>query len=228
MSCTAQTAESNSSTRLLGDIVQPPHRRVFTPTPSLQHLTLYGVTGTFLDRHALDECFPEAQLESFTYALVHRLGFELRNHHLESLANPAHGHGLRRLVLLGCSRLSSTTITRCLESLPMLEYFALHLATVDELRSNFVLALPTRLSVFKLQVINVWYAIALVSEERLLCDAIERVVLLRETPLCQVCLCFRTQLMAEGGRQERWTHIARERRFELEVGPWESQMLEEI
>ncbi|KAI0361206.1 hypothetical protein OH77DRAFT_1443378 [Trametes cingulata] len=213
--------------RLSGEIVAPPGERNPMPVPALRHLTLHGITGNFFDRHTVDECFPGARLQSFAYALGHRLGFELRNHHLDSLA-AVYGNSLRELVLLGCSRLSSTNISRCLESLPVLEYFALHLVTVDELRSNFVLSLPPKLTVFKLQVINAWYAIALKEEERGLCDAIETAVLLREPRYRHVCVCFRTQLMTEDGRRDRWENIARDRGVNLEIGPWESRMMDEI
>ncbi|KAI0639781.1 hypothetical protein C8Q77DRAFT_86036 [Trametes polyzona] len=215
------------SLRLSGEILTPPEQREPLPVPALRDLVLHSVQGNFFDRHTVDECFPGARLESFAYALGHRLGFELRNHHLESLV-AGHGSRLRRLVLLGCSRLSSTVLSQCLEGLPVLEFFALSLITVDELRSNFVLALPPRLAVFKLQVINAWYAIALKDEERGLCDAIESAVLLREKPYKQVCLFFRTQMMTEDGRQERWSQIARERRVQLTIGPWEAPMMDEL
>ncbi|KAH9898025.1 hypothetical protein C8Q73DRAFT_640856 [Cubamyces lactineus] len=215
--------------RLSGDIVPPPSQAspvgTFAAVPALRHLVLHGITGNFFDRHTLDECFPSARLESFSYALGHRLGFEIRNHHLESLAT-AYGSSLRKLVLLGCSRLSTTTITYCLQNLPALEYFALNLVTVDELRSNFVLSLPPRLAVFKLQVINAWYAIPLKEEERGLCDAIESMVLLRDAPLHRVGVCFRSPLMVEGGRQDRWARIARDRGIRLTVGPWEGDMVD--
>ncbi|KAI0673513.1 hypothetical protein C8Q78DRAFT_629755 [Trametes maxima] len=211
--------------RLSGEIVAPPGDR--RPMPALRRVILHGITGNFFDRHTVEECFPGARLESFEYALGHRLGFELRNQHLQSLV-AVHGSRLRKLVLLGCSRLSSTTVTECLKSLPALEHFALHMVTVDELRSNFVLSLPPRLSVFKLQVINAWYAIALKEEERGFCDAIESAVLLRETPFNRVCICFRTQLMSEGGRRERWARIAHDRHVWLEIGPWEDRAADEL
>ncbi|PIL31590.1 hypothetical protein GSI_06292 [Ganoderma sinense ZZ0214-1] len=152
--------------------------------PRLRHVVLHGVTGNYFDRHTIDQCFPDAHLESFVYALGHRLGFEIRNHHLQSLA-AVYGNSLRKLVLLGSSRLSSTTITQALECLPALEYFALHLVTVDELRSNFVNVLPPSLTIFKLQVLNAWYAVPLKSEERALCHSIEELVLLRDVPFHQ-------------------------------------------
>ncbi|KAI9060178.1 hypothetical protein FKP32DRAFT_1679139 [Trametes sanguinea] len=165
--------------RLSGELVAPPGKPAFAPVPALRHLTLHTITGTFFDRHALDE-------------------------------------------------LSSGVITRCLKSLPRLEHFALHLVTVDELRSNFVLALPPSLSVFKLQVVNAWYAIPLRDEERGLCDAIEKVVLLRDRPFEHVCVCFREQLLTEDGRRERWLRIAEERGLKLNIGPWGSQMADEV
>ncbi|KAI0778562.1 hypothetical protein BD413DRAFT_489976 [Trametes elegans] len=213
--------------RLTGELVAPPERPAPQPTPALRALTLHGITGSYLDRHTVDECFPGARLESFAYALGHRLGFEIRNHHLESLA-ALHGSRLRKLILLGCSRLSSTVLSRCLEDLLVLEYFALNLITVDELKSNFVLALPPKLAVFKLQVINAWYASALRKEEDGLCNAIEKAVLLRTPTFSHVCICFRTQMLDDDGRRQRWPQIAMDRRFKLEIGPWESDMMDEM
>ncbi|KAH9849723.1 hypothetical protein C2E23DRAFT_783612 [Lenzites betulinus] len=216
------------SLRLSGEIIAPPIAGgTRASAPELRALTLHGVTGSFFDRHTVEECFPDARLTAFAFALAHRLGFELRNYHLESLA-AAHGAHLRRLVLLGCSRLSSAVLSRCLEGMSALEYFALNLLTVDELRNNFVRALPPRLAVFKLQVINAWYAVPLLEEERGLCDAIESEVLLRERPYEQVCVCFRTSLMTQDGREDRWKRIAKDRRVRLEIGPWESRLMDEL
>lgn len=215
------------SLRFSGEIFVSSVAREATRMPRLRHVVLHGTKGNFFDRHTIDECFPGAHLESFIYVLGHRLGFEIRNHHLKSLAT-AHGRGLRKLVLLGCSRLSSSAITQALESLLALEYFALHLVTVDELRSNFVNALPPSLTIFKLQVINAWYAVPLKDEEQALCDSIEAVVLRRDVPFHQVSTCFRAQVMTESGREERWARIAEERRIDLRIGPWESSMIENI
>ena len=215
------------SLRFSGEILATGETRDAARMPRLRHVVLHGVTGNYFDRHTVDECFHGAHLESFVYALGHRLGFEIRNHHLESLA-AAYGPWLRKLVLLGCSRLSSTTITQALESLPALEYLALHLVTVDELRSNFVNALPPSLTVFKLQILNAWYAVPLKNEERALCDSIEAMVLLRDIPFHQVCVCFRAQIIMEGGREQRWTRIAEDRRIDLRIDPWENRMIEDM
>ena len=213
--------------RFSGEILAAAEAREAVRMPRLRHVVLHGITGNYFDRHTIDQCFPGAHLESFVYALGHRLGFEIRNHHLSSLA-AACGSSLRKLVLLGCSRLSSTTITQALESLPVLQYFALHLVTVDELRSNFVNALPPSLTVFKLQVLNAWYAVPLKNEERALCHSIEELVLLRDVPFHQVCLCFRAQIIMEGGREQRWARIAEDRRIDLKLDPWENNMIEDI
>ncbi|RPD64950.1 hypothetical protein L227DRAFT_650090 [Lentinus tigrinus ALCF2SS1-6] len=195
--------------------------------PRLRHVILHSITGNHFDRHTVDDCFPGAQLESFTYALGHRLGFEIRNHHIESLAS-GHGQSLRKLVLLGCSRLSSTTITQALENMPYLEYFALHLVTVDELRSNFIRSLPMSLAVLKLQVMNAWYAVALTAEERSLCEAIESNILLRDPPLQHICASFRASLMMDNGRHDRWELIAASRGVRLDLGPWEHEMVQDV
>ncbi|KAI0756625.1 hypothetical protein C8Q80DRAFT_1264661 [Daedaleopsis nitida] len=195
--------------------------------PALRHVVLQGVTGNYFDRQTIDECFPDAHIESFSYALGHRLGFEIRNQHLESLV-ASHGLRLRKLVLLGCNRLSSTVITQSLENLPVLQFFALHMVTVDDLRSNFVRALPPSLTAFKLQVINAWYASPLLAQERDLCEAFEGEILQRDTPLASVYVCFRDKLLVEGGRKDRWKQIAEDRRFRLHIGPWEDQMMEDM
>lgn len=195
--------------------------------PALRHVVLHGVTGNYFDRRTIDETLPGAQLESFVYAHGHRLGFEIRNSHFESLA-ARHGATLRKLVLLGCSRISTMMITQCLENMPVLEYFALHLVTVDDLRSNIVHAFPQSLDVLKLQVVNAWYAVPLMAEERGLCEAIENEVLNRDRRFDTVCVGFRKQLLAEDGRQDRWKQIAVERQFRLHIGAWEHRMVEEI
>jgi len=198
-----------------------------TLTPALRHVTLNAITGNYFDQHPVDECFRGSHLESFSYGLGHRLGFELRDRHLESLISLSGGQ-LRKLILLGCSRLSSKAIADCLDGLPLLEYFALSLITVHELRTNFVLSLSSSVSVVKLQVINAWYAIPLLDEERSLCDALENTVLARTTPPRQICVNFRDQLMVEEGRRQRWGELADNRHFELTVGRWENADTEEF
>ncbi|KAG2061923.1 hypothetical protein BDR06DRAFT_869617 [Suillus hirtellus] len=214
-----QTIPSNHirSLRLSGDC-----RFEKTPFPALRHLTIRGVTSNAFDQIRFDTSFPNCQLDSFIHAQGHRLGFEIRNVHLESLlAGP--GSCLRKLVLLGSSRLSSATIASCLRSLPTLEYFALSLVTVNELRENFILALGPSLQVLKLQITHAWYALPLFEEERVICDTIEERILLRHLPHQVVHVSFHSQLMTEHGRQDRWRNIAAAQHISLKIGPWEDE-----
>ncbi|KAG1755200.1 uncharacterized protein EDB91DRAFT_1042512 [Suillus paluster] len=193
-----------------------------TPFPVLRHLTIQSVTSNALDQIRFDTTFPDCQLDSFIHAQGHRLGFEIRDAHLESLlAGP--GSRLRKLVLLGSSRLSSAAITSCLRSLPTLEYFALCLITVNELRENFILALGPSLQVLKLQITHAWYAVPLFEEERIICDTLEERILLRHSLHKVVHVSFHSQLMAEDGRQDRWKNIAVAQHLSLKIGPWEDE-----
>ena len=198
-----------------------------TPMPALRRVALVGVMGTYFDRPTLEDAFPGAALESFAYAFGAPQGFELRDRHLASLA-AAHAGTLRSLVLLGCSRLSTAAVAAALTALAALEHFAFHMVTVDDLQTNFVLALPESLEGFKLQIVNAWYATALGDAERGLCEAIEHRVLLRQRPLRKVYLCFRDRLMIEDDREERWRRIASERKFLFQAGPWEGEMVEDM
>ncbi|KIK40607.1 hypothetical protein CY34DRAFT_807024 [Suillus luteus UH-Slu-Lm8-n1] len=214
-----QTIPSNHirSLRLSGDC----HFRK-TPLPALRHLTIHGVTSNAFDQIHFDSSFLNCKLDSFIHAQGHKLGFEIRNVHLESLlAGP--GSCLRKLVLLGSSRLSSATIASCLRSLPTLEYFALSLVTVNELRENFILALGPSLQVLKLQITHAWYAVPLFEEERTICDTIEKRILLQHLPHKVVHVSFHSQLMAEHGRQDRWRNIAAAQHISLKIGPWEAE-----
>ncbi|PCH33781.1 hypothetical protein WOLCODRAFT_147864 [Wolfiporia cocos MD-104 SS10] len=215
--------ESIELLRLTGDCHLPasPHM------PALCHLTLHAITGNHFDLHTVVQCFPGARLESFCYGHGDRLGFEFRNRHLESLIPLSCGQ-LRKLVLLGCSRLTSTAIATCLDGLPQLDYFALSLITVDELRTNFVLSLSPTISVVKLHIINAWYAIPLIAEERGLCDALETTILNRKIPPRQIWVNFRDRLMIEEDRRSRWREIAYCRQFMLAVGPWNTGDQEDL
>jgi hypothetical protein len=188
--------------------------------PSLSHLTIHGVTSQYFDQESLDDCFPESHLDSFVYAQGHRYGFEIRDRHLESLvAGP--GSRLRKLVLLGCSRLTSSVITACLQNLPTLEYFAVSIVTVNEMRNNFVLALPWTVSVLKIQITHAWYSVPLISEEGELCNALETGIMHRRPPPEALYIRMHSEVINEGGRAQRWREIADETNFALHIGPWE-------
>lgn len=207
---------SVTTLRLSGECYLPAEIRM----PALRDVVIQSVTGNYFDRHTFDQCFSEADLRSFSYVLGERIAFEIRDHHLQSLwAGP--GRHLRRLVLLGCSRLSSAALADCLGSMPQLEYFALSLTTVEEQRTNFVLTVPNSVSVFKLHVVNAWYAAALLVEERAMCDAVESHILSRQPPPEMVALHFRAALVVGEGRQVLWEKLAASSGITLCVGPWE-------
>jgi len=210
--------------RLSGDCLLPPEP---PNTPALRHLTLNGVTGNYFDRHTLDQCFHDANLETFCYSLVVRTGFEIRDRHLETLvAGP--GRNLRKLVLLNSNRLTSSSIADALSRLQRLEYFALSLTTVEELRTDFLVKLPVTLKVLKFSIMNAWYAAPLIAEEQMLCDTIERVFLFMQPPLHLIAVHFRARLMEEDGRGARWEEIARQQGVKLCIGPWESEELKDF
>ncbi|KZT05954.1 uncharacterized protein LAESUDRAFT_207336 [Laetiporus sulphureus 93-53] len=217
------TADRINRLRLSGEC----HLPASLSTPALRHITLHGVTGNYFDQHNLTDCFTGAALESFSYGLAHRLGFEIRNRHVESLVGLSGGR-LRKLVLLSCSRLTSTAIATCLEGLPLLEHFALSLVTVDELRTNFVLSLHPTVAIVKLQVVNAWYAIPMEAEEQALCDALESTVMKRKPPPREIWVSFRNKVMSENGREKRWKAIAEIHRFKLNIGPWEDVNMKEL
>lgn len=199
--------------RLSGDCILPDT----APMPNLRSLSLYGVEGNFFDRRTFEECFPEMhQLQEFSYILVNKTGFELRNRHLESLIQCS-GHTLRKLVLLECNRLTTTVIADCLTQLPNLEYFALALVTVEELESNFLLSLPTNVTVLKLKVINAWYAVILHPGEKIICQTVED--FLQERPLQTVAMDFRSSLLG-GPIIQRCKEIASDRGISFSTGPW--------
>ncbi|KAG9314431.1 hypothetical protein JVU11DRAFT_5228 [Chiua virens] len=204
------------SLRLSGDC----HINHEASFPALRHLTIRSVTSNTFDRIKFSSVFANAHLESFTHAQGHRLAFEMRNAHLESLVNGP-GFCLRKLVLLGSTRLTTPVIASCLRNLPTLEYLALSLVTVNELRENFILALGPSLRTFKLQIIHAWYVAPLFDEQRIICNSLEELILTRESLLDTVYVSFHSRIMSEDGREERWKHIADTRHLTLKIGPWE-------
>jgi hypothetical protein len=107
--------------------------------------------------------------------------------------------------------------------LPTLEYFAVSIITVNELRSNFVLALPQTISVLKLQVTHAWYATPLFGEERERCNALETGIMHRRPPPDAMYISMHSEAMNQGGRAERWRTIADEAKFTLRIGPQEDE-----
>ncbi|KAF8560429.1 hypothetical protein OG21DRAFT_1401167, partial [Imleria badia] len=186
--------------------------------PALRHLTIRSVTSNAFDRIRSDSVFAASQLESFTHGQGHRLGFEIRNNHLESIIDGP-GRALRKLVILECTRLTTSVIASCLRSLPTLEYFALSL--VNELREDFILALGSCLRTLKLQITHAWYAVSLFDDERIIYDSLEERILSPKSPLDTIYICFHSRLMMEHGREEKWKRIAQAQYLTLKIGPWE-------
>ncbi|KAI0704961.1 hypothetical protein BC835DRAFT_710076 [Cytidiella melzeri] len=109
--------------------------------PAARQVALEGVTGNYFDRRKFDDWCQSPVLTTFVYALEDKIGFEIRDDHLHSLAYGP-GRHLRKLVLLGCSRLASTVLADCLRQMASLEYLALSITTVAEQRTNIMTALP--------------------------------------------------------------------------------------
>lgn len=210
------SSECLQTLRLSGDC----HLDKTKNLPSLRHLTMHAVTSNFFDQQRLGECFPESQLESFIYAHGHRLGFEIRDHHLHSIVTGP-GSQLHKLVLLGCSRLTSGAIASCLRSLPTLKYLALSLITVKELSENIAASLPQSITVLKIQVTHAWYSIPLITEERELCNVLEEGFMQKKPPPEALYLSMHNEVMNEGERIQRWKGIAAAVPYKLKIGPWE-------
>lgn len=212
------SARSLKSLRLSGDCELPATgSQAF---PSLQCLVIHSVTGNYFDRHRMDQAFPDSALRSFSYTMNSKNGFEIRDHHLQSLSSIS-THSLRKLVLLSCSRLSSTCLAACFSSLPHLDYLAVSIITVDELRTNFVLALPHSISTFKLKVTNARFTKPFLAEEEGLCHAVESHLFPHELPCRYVAMDFRQELMDR--RRIQWRESALQAHVTLFLGDWTSQ-----
>lgn len=202
--------------RLSGDCRLPKKE----PTPSLRSLNLHAITSNHFDVRPINDTFPDCHLDSFAYSMGHRMGFEIRDAQLRSLVQGI-GSRLRKLVLLGCKRLTSSVISECLWELPGLECFALSLITHDELQSNFVLALASSVRVVKLHVVEGKWTRPFVEEENALCDALEDKM--KQEPMLSILrVHFRESVMVSDGRAARWKRIAAERRVDLRWGSWEA------
>ncbi|KAJ4001018.1 hypothetical protein F5050DRAFT_1561665 [Lentinula boryana] len=192
-----------------------------TKLPSLTNLAICGVTGHHLDQH-MEEYFAQSLLEEVRYRQGDKLGarFELRDHQLKSLVFGS-ASGLHKLVLLDCTRLSSSILTTCFRHLEQLQYLALSFVSVHELDSNFVAAFPTSLAVVKLGITNAWFSSPLLQEEHKLCESFEESIIMRDPPLRSVHADLRDEVIVASSRGTRWTKIAKERKFALKLGPWE-------
>lgn len=202
--------------RLSGDCHIPTKVNDF---PRLRQLTLSGITSNLFDRNNLLEYFPSANLDEFCYIMEAKDGLILRDHHLRSIAFGI-GRNLSKLVLLGCSRLTSTCLAECISALHDLHYLALSIITVDEMNGNFLMLLPRTIAVLKLSITNAGYTIPFIDQERAICNTLETDVFKRRRSLDTIAVDFRSELMEEEGRRCRWTVICRERNIPLYIGNW--------
>lgn len=192
-------------------------------TPALSRIALKGVAGTYFDRRDLNEWCQSSVLTTFVYTFEDRMGFEFRDQHLLSLAYGP-GRRLRKLVLLGCSRLSSAVMAECLRQMDCLQHLALSLITVAEQRTNIMAALPTSLRVFKFRVRNAWYATPLFEEEEAMCDLLDSRLRAGDIELEVLCIDLRAALV-EGECEERWKSLASETGCMLRIGSWKDSEL---
>lgn len=167
----------------------------------------------------MEKQFNHSNLQSFRYAQGNnRMGSEITDRYFQSLVSGP-DVGLRKLALLGCSKLTYTSLASCLRSLPLLEYFALSLVTVRELRDSFITALPASVFVFKLKISNAWYTDLFLQQETELCDELEASILHRQPPPQSVSLNLRDSVL--NGRDVHWCIMARVSGYSLTLGPWE-------
>jgi hypothetical protein len=191
---------------------------------ALQHLTIYGVTGNYLDSRPLPP-MEKVALQTFQYGQGDRLGFEMRTAFLRSMLSGSHT-SLRKMVLLQCSKLSSNGLATCLQSLKSLEYFALSFITVNELRANFIEALPLSMHTIKLKITRARWSSPFYDEERKLCtslqlwmaNSVDRKVLHLYLPHI-----FRGNGIAltTTGEDTDWALMAARHRVDLRLGDWE-------
>ena len=187
--------------------------------PHLRQLTLSGITSNLFDRNNLQECFPSANLDEFLYTMGAKDGLILRDHQLRSVAFGI-GRSLHKLVLLECSRLTSTCLAECIETLHNLRYLAVSVITVDEMNANFLMLLPRTVTVLKVSINNAGYTIPFVEQEETICDTLEIDVFNRRPALDSIAVSFRSELMDDGDRRDRWTKMCQERKISLYIGNW--------
>lgn len=210
--------ESLKELRLSGDCRLPKAN----PAQALRSLNLHAITSNHFDIHPIDTTFTDCRLESFVYRMGHRMGFEMRDQHLQSLVKPdSIGSHLRKLVLLECKRFTTAVLSECLSQLKQLEYFALSMVTHNELRTNFVTALAKSIKTVKLHVVE--GSSPLIEGENALCDALEEMMWKEDPPLEVICVNFRESIMTEGNRLTRWKDIATQRNIDLKWGSWEKK-----
>jgi hypothetical protein len=192
---------------------------------NLEHITLAGVKGAYFELAQFRALLP-LRLRSFTYAHGDNMSYELRDQHLlEFVTKGAAQSTLTTLIMLGCTRLSTSTISECLKVLPQLEYLALSLviSQAHDISPEFMYTLPPKLHTFKLQIQLTRWAPRCIVPRRAVLDAVESQLLLRAPPPRAVWIAENGG-MAIGEHEEivrRWRDLASASYTQLRIGPWE-------
>ena len=135
--------------RLSGRCRFPQHVKL----PALRQLTICGATSSYLDQHLEHDLSSSSDLRSFRYSQGDRMGFQMTDSLLSSLAH-RFGRTLRQLVLLECNKLSTASLGSSLRQLQVLEYLALSLTTFNEMDYNFAQDIPQTVVVLKLRFVR--------------------------------------------------------------------------
>ncbi|KAI0034321.1 hypothetical protein K488DRAFT_45870 [Vararia minispora EC-137] len=206
--------------RLSGDCIFPDA----SDFSSLRELILDAVTGNHFDRRALDSTFTSSRLETFCYRMGGMGSLELRDSHLESLRTGI-GTTIRRLALVGCSRLTGNGLAALFDQLRNLTYLALDMITVRQLQVGFIRVLSPKLELFKFAITNVSYAQPLIAEEVMLCDEIESLID-RDQPPQSMHLKLRDEVLQSSGRWAKWETMVKHRGIDLRTGVWGTEELQ--
>ena len=191
-----------------------------TTLKNLKHITISDVQGSYFDTRDFFQDFPSiSTLESFICSQTDRLGFELCDHHLHTISTAV--DSLRKLVLIGCRKLTTATIAHCLKQFQRLEYFALALVTTVELEVNFIRdVLPSTIQVLRLAIRNDRWMKEFVDEEGDIYQAVGELMQEAGGVLAEVSLCVRPEF----SRDLSWTAwlsgAAYRSRTRLTLDPW--------
>lgn len=149
------------------------------------------------------------------------MGFDLMDSHITSIPLMSIS-GLKRLTLIGCSRITSEGLSKCLRELRSLQHCALSdlqgLKNVEE--HQFIAELSPTVSVFKISISHPWHMNPRLLEEASMCEAVETYLLKRLDPPRALHLDFHQGVMREDMRQQRWELIAQTRHIDLFFGYW--------
>lgn len=187
----------------------------------LQHLTIHGVTGNYFDQRPLTE-MEDISLQSFQYHQGSALGFEIQTQFLSSVILGSHS-SLKKLVLLQCSRLSTTGLVSCLSSLTSLEYFSISLITHNELDGDFIAALAPSTHTIKLKILEARFTRPFITEEKILCESLKCWLPGQAKP--KLLRLHLPHVIYQSSRKKEWMRVALENGVDLKFGDWEASEL---